>query len=101
MKRLGKKIVIVTEGLQDAQEWTVEKLGLSSFIDYPATTNHFKVQNQRNGWAILDSPEDIGISPSEIAYIGDNGHREMRPAIAEDIFSFQLPSHIPHPSIPP
>ncbi|KAI0435983.1 HAD-like domain-containing protein [Xylaria telfairii] len=43
VKRLGKKIVVITEGPQDAQEWTVENLGISPYIDFLATTNHFKI----------------------------------------------------------
>ncbi|KAI1290986.1 HAD-like domain-containing protein [Xylaria venustula] len=43
IKRRGKKVVILTEGPQDAQEWTVENLGISPYIDFLATTNHFKV----------------------------------------------------------
>ncbi|KAI1820304.1 Haloacid dehalogenase-like hydrolase [Xylaria intraflava] len=88
VKRLGKKVVIITEGPQDAQEWTVENLGLSPYVDYLATTNHFKVSKTDGLFATVLAT--LGISPSEIAYVGDNELRDMRPAIAEGIFCFHL-----------
>lgn len=35
----GHKIAVITEGPQDAQERTVEALGLTPYINYLATTN--------------------------------------------------------------
>jgi putative hydrolase of the HAD superfamily len=38
---LGKMIVVVTEGPQDAQEWTIFHLGIAPYIDCLGTTNKF------------------------------------------------------------
>ncbi|KAI0448413.1 Haloacid dehalogenase-like hydrolase [Xylaria acuta] len=88
IKRLGKKIVVITEGPQDAQEWTVENLGISPYIDFLATTNHFKISKTDRLFTKVS--EKLGITSSEIAYVGDNEHRDMKPAIAEGILSFHL-----------
>ena len=34
IKSFGKKVIIVTEGPQDAQEWTIEELGLRHMLMY-------------------------------------------------------------------
>ncbi|KAI0544653.1 HAD-superfamily hydrolase, subfamily IA, variant 1 [Xylaria curta] len=88
IKRLDKKIVVITEGPQDAQEWTVQKLGISSYIDYLATTNHFKVSKTDGLFSRV--LETLEITSSEIAYVGDNEYRDMKPATAEGISSFHL-----------
>ncbi|KAI0479871.1 HAD-superfamily hydrolase, subfamily IA, variant 1 [Xylaria cf. heliscus] len=92
IKRLGKKVVVITEGPQDAQEWTIENLGISPYIDFLATTNHFKISKIDGLFPkVLDT---LGIAPSEIAYVGDNEHRDMKPAIAEGILSFHLAENL-------
>ncbi|KAI0856464.1 HAD-superfamily hydrolase, subfamily IA, variant 1 [Xylaria cubensis] len=88
IKRLNKKIIVITEGPQDAQEWTVQKLGISPYIDFLATTNHFKVSKTEGLFSRV--LETLGITASEIAYVGDNEYRDMKPAIAEGILSFHL-----------
>ncbi|RWA11597.1 hypothetical protein EKO27_g3511 [Xylaria grammica] len=86
IKHLGKKVVIITEGPQDAQEWTAENLGISPYVDFLATTNHFKVSKTDGLFAkVLGT---LGITPSEIAYVGDNEHRDIIPAVAAGVFSF-------------
>ncbi|RYP91372.1 hypothetical protein DL770_002512 [Monosporascus sp. CRB-9-2] len=101
VKDMGKKIVIMTEGPQDAQERTVQGLGIGGYIDFLATTNHFRV-TKTNGLypRVL---EHLGISPGDIAYVGDNEQRDMKPAMAEGIFSIHLAEtkHVSLNSIPP
>ena len=41
LRSIGKKIVIITEGPQDAQEWTIEKLGLAEHVDVLVIMNKF------------------------------------------------------------
>ncbi|KAL2202947.1 HAD-superfamily hydrolase, subfamily IA, variant 1 [Sarocladium strictum] len=88
LKKLGKKIVVITEGPQDAQQRTVEALGISSYIDYLATTNHFKVPKTNGLFPQVLSY--MGVSPPDIAYIGDSSERDMEPAMAEGIFAIHL-----------
>jgi putative hydrolase of the HAD superfamily len=88
IKHLSKKVVVITEDPQDAQEWTIENLGISSRVDFNATMNHLKVtKTDRLFPRVL---ETLGIDPPEIAYVGDNEQRDMKPAMAEGISSFHL-----------
>lgn len=65
LRNMGKKIVIMTEGPQDAQERTVQALGIGKKIDFLATTNHFGV-TKTNG-LFPKVLEHLGISPGDIA----------------------------------
>lgn len=88
LKRMGKDIVVVTEGPQDAQKRTVKGPGLDDYIDFLATTNHFLASKTNSLF-----PKVLGhlnISPHDIACIGDSEVRDMKPAMAEGIFSIYL-----------
>ena len=88
IKDMGKKIVVITEGPQDAQERAVHGLGIDGFVDFLATTTRFGVA-KTNGLfpRVL---EHLGVTPGDIVYIGDNEERDMKPAFMEDIF----PTHL-------
>ena len=88
VKDMGKKIVVITEGPQDAQERTLRGLGIEGFIEFLATTNYFGVV--KTGGLFPRVLEPLGVSPGEMAYIGDNEQRDMKPALAEGIFSIHL-----------
>ncbi|KAI0206030.1 HAD-superfamily hydrolase, subfamily IA, variant 1 [Astrocystis sublimbata] len=88
IKHLGKKVVVITEGPQDAQEWTIANLGMTPFVDFLATTSHFKVSKIDGLYAKV--LETLGIGPSEVAYVGDSEDRDMKPAMAQDILCFHL-----------
>lgn len=101
IKDMGKKIVVITEGPQDAQERAVRSLGIDGFIDCLATTAHF-------GMAKTDGLfprvlEHLCITPGDLVYIGDNEERDMKPALAVGIFSIHLAEmkHVSFNTIPP
>ncbi|KAJ5525036.1 HAD-like protein [Penicillium frequentans] len=78
LKSLGKKVIVVTEGPQDAQEWTIAELGLQQYIDILITTNEV-------GKSKVDGLFDIvldkyNIAASDIVYVGDNEQRDVAPA---------------------
>ncbi|KAE8142016.1 HAD-like domain-containing protein [Aspergillus pseudotamarii] len=83
IKGLGKKVIVITEGPQDAQRWTVEKLGLRPYIDVLVTTNEIG-QSKVDGLfpAVL---ERYGILASDMVYVGDNEKRDVVPARAAGI----------------
>ena len=101
IKNMGKKIVIITEGPQDAQERTIRGLGIDGFIDFLATTAHFGVA-KTNGLfpRVL---KHLCLAPSDIAYVGDNKERDMEPALAAGIFSIHYAEtqHVSFNTIPP
>ncbi|KAE8157959.1 HAD-like domain-containing protein [Aspergillus tamarii] len=85
IKSLGKKVIVVTEGPQDAQRWTVEELGLRPYIDVLVTTNEIG-QSKVDGLlsAVL---ERYGILASDMVYGGDNEKRDVVPAQAAGILA--------------
>ena len=85
IKSLGKKVIVVTEGPQDAQRWTVEELGLRPYIDVLVTTNEIG-QSKVDGLfsAVL---ERYGILASDMVYVGDNEKRDVVPARAAGILA--------------
>ena len=88
LKSLGKKIVIVTEGPQDAQERTVEALGIAEYVDFLATTNRFRTAKTDGMFGMVLA--HLGISARDMAYVGDNEKRDTTPAAAQGIFSILL-----------
>jgi FMN phosphatase YigB (HAD superfamily) len=83
LRSIGKKIVIVTEGPQDAQEWTIEKLGLSEHLDELVTTNKFG-KSKVDG--LFESViTHLGIEGKDMVYIGDNYARDIIPARKQGI----------------
>ena len=101
IKDMGKKIVVITEGPQDAQERTVRGLGIDGFIDFLATTSHFRVA--KTDGLFPQVLEHLCVTPGDIVYIGDNEERDMEPTLAEGIFSIHLAEmkHVSFNTIPP
>jgi len=74
----GKKILVVTEGPQDAQVWTLQELGLMSWVDVLVTTNEMgKSKVDGLFQAVL---EKYAISAADMVYFGDNLARDIIPA---------------------
>jgi putative hydrolase of the HAD superfamily len=88
IKRIGKKVVIITEGPQDAQERTIRALGLNNYIDFLATTNHFRASKIDGIFAKVLG--HLNISSGDIAYVGDSVERDITPALGEGIFAIHL-----------
>ncbi|KAF9871391.1 had-superfamily subfamily variant 1 [Colletotrichum karsti] len=78
LKKSGKKVAVITEGPQDAQERTVKHLGIADHIDLLATTNFFGVSKTEGLFPkVLDH---LGISAADMVYVGDNAARDVVPA---------------------
>lgn len=88
LQELGKKIVVITEGPQDAQERTIQALGIADQIDYLATTNHFGVAKTTGLFSKVLA--ELSIAPGDVAYVGDSEKRDVIPAMAEGIFTIHL-----------
>lgn len=78
LKSRGKKIAIVTEGPQDAQERTIAAVCLVPFVDYLATTNKL-------GVAKIDGMfprvlQELGVAAEEVVMVGDSWDRDIMPA---------------------
>jgi putative hydrolase of the HAD superfamily len=73
---IGKRILIISEGPQDAQEWTIETLELEHH--FLATTNFFGVSNVNGLFErVLNH---LQIDASDLVFIRDNVERDVEPA---------------------
>ena len=101
IKDMGKKIVVIPEGPQDAQERAIRGLGIDGFIDFLATTSHFRAAKTDGLFPRV--LEHLCITPGDIVYMGDNEERDMKPSLAEGIFSIHLAEmkHVSFNTIPP
>jgi len=83
LRSIGKRIVVITEGPQDAQESTIQKLGME--IDFLATTNAFGVSKVEGLFGkVLESLE---IAAKDMVYVGDSEDRDVKPARKQGILT--------------
>lgn len=85
LRPLGKKVVVVTEGPDDAQRWTVEELGLGPYIDVLVTTNEVGRSKTHGLFGLM--LEKLGIEAGGMVYFGDNEVRDVQAAREEGILS--------------
>jgi HAD superfamily hydrolase (TIGR01549 family) len=84
LRALGKKIAVITEGPQDAQERTMRALGLVDKADFLATTSAFGVSKTTGLFErVMDH---LKISPADMVFVGDNEQRDMLPATRLGIY---------------
>jgi putative hydrolase of the HAD superfamily len=79
LKAQNKKIAIITEGPQDAQERTLAALGLTPFVDYLATTNKLGVAKINGMFPHV--VQTLGVRAEEVVMVGDSWERDMVPAL--------------------
>ncbi|KAJ5099783.1 hypothetical protein N7532_006784 [Penicillium argentinense] len=79
----GKKIIVVTEGPADAQEWTIRELGLEPLVDVAVTTNEIGKSKVEGLFSIVLYKYDI--NREEIIYFGDNAIRDIKASQEEGI----------------
>ncbi|KAJ5104505.1 hypothetical protein NUU61_001852 [Penicillium alfredii] len=85
LRGLDKKVIVVTEGPADAQEWTVRELGLWPWIDVLVTTNEVgKAKVDGLFGVVLDK---YHIKANEMVYFGDHALRDVQAAAAEGILA--------------
>jgi putative hydrolase of the HAD superfamily len=84
LKRRGHKIAVITEGPQDAQERTVEALGIAPYVDYLATTNKLGVT--KIDGLFVKVLERLGLRPEDMIMTGDSWERDIAPATQAGIY---------------
>ncbi|KAH6981791.1 HAD-like domain-containing protein [Ilyonectria sp. MPI-CAGE-AT-0026] len=88
IKSSGRKIAVITEGPQDAQERALRDLGIAEHVDFLATTNHFGVS--KTSGLFQKVLEHLAIQPQEAIYVGDSMERDIVPATADGIYAIHL-----------
>lgn len=86
LRVVGKKIMIITEGPFDAQQWTMTALDIAPYVDILVTTNDMGKSKVDGLFAAV--LQKFGIKPDDMIYIGDNAVRDVAPARAEGIWSW-------------
>ena len=85
LRERGKKVAVITEGPQDAQEWTLEKLGLAEHMDFLATSNKYGISKTTG--LFTEVLKELKIKGEEMVFVGDSYERDVVPAIAEGILA--------------
>ena len=84
----GKKVAVVTEGPQDAQERALARLGIADRVDFLATTGRFRVAKTDGLFGRV--LRHLGVDAADVACVGDSAPRDMLPAAAAGIFAVHL-----------
>jgi len=85
LKRLDKQVIVITEGPQDAQEWTIQELGIAPYIDILMTTNEVGKSKVDGLFSVV--LEKYNINAGDIVYVGDNEVRDVVPARSEGLLA--------------
>ena len=88
VRSMGKRIAIITEGPQDAQNRTISALGLKKYSDFIGTSNQFSCAKTSGLFPAVLS--HLGITPGDMAFIGDSEERDIKPALVEGIFAIHF-----------
>ena len=82
-EELGLKIIIISEGPEDAQEITLSKLGIKNLVERLFTASVEGTSKTENLFPIV--LERLKCEPQEIFYIGDSKARDIVPAMKAGI----------------
>lgn len=95
LKELGKRVIVITEGPRDAQEWSIGQLGLKAFVDVLVTSNELGFS--KTDGLFREVLRRQRIRADQMVYIGDNEARDVLPAREEGIVAvhFDEKSTIP------
>lgn len=86
LKASGHKIAVITEGPQDAQERTVEALGIAPYIDFLATTNKLRVSKVDGLFERV--LEHLDVAAKDVVMVGDSWERDIVPEMRVGIYCF-------------
>ena len=88
LKSLGKTVIIITEGPEDAQTWTLKHLGIADKVDVLMTSNH--VGKGKTEGLFGEVLKRLGVKAEDMVFVGDNVKRDVEPARAEGIMAVLL-----------
>jgi putative hydrolase of the HAD superfamily len=72
------KIAVITEGPQDAQETTLQRLGITSYVDLLVTSAQEKLSKSEG--LLQRALDKVGCPAASMLYIGDSLERDILPA---------------------
>ncbi|KAL9000300.1 MAG: hypothetical protein Q9169_001017 [Polycauliona sp. 2 TL-2023] len=86
--QLQKKIIIITEGPEDAQLWTLQQLDIADYVDHLFTSN--KIGKSKMDGLFAEVLKQLGITAEEMVFVGDNLKRDVEAARKEGIMAVLL-----------
>jgi putative hydrolase of the HAD superfamily len=98
VKRAGLSVMVISEGPHDAQETTIDRLGIAPSIDLLVTSA--SEQASKTDGLFERALDRAGCERCEILYVGDSIDRDIVPTVALGIASVyvgeeELPEHVP------
>lgn len=87
-KRGGRSVMVISEGPHDAQQTTIERLGIAPMVDLLVTSGSEGTSKSHDlfGRALARA----GCDPTEIVFVGDSLERDVGPASALGITCFYV-----------
>lgn len=87
-KRGGLSVMVISEGPHDAQQTTIERLGIALWVDLLVTSGSEGTSKSHDlfGRALARA----GCDPAEIVFVGDSLERDVGPASALGITCFYV-----------
>lgn len=78
LDKWNKSVIIISEGPQDAQELTLERLGLFPYVERVYTSSKYETSKTDGLFDLV--LRDMNCTAEEVLYIGDNPTRDYDPA---------------------
>lgn len=85
LKGLDRKVILVTEGPEDAQRWTMEELGIADKVNVLITSNKFGRTKTDGLFGIVLT--ELSVEAKNFVFVGDNIARDIMPAVEAGIMT--------------
>ncbi|KAL8785068.1 MAG: hypothetical protein Q9213_003573 [Squamulea squamosa] len=85
LQAMGKTVVVITEGPEDAQRWTLENLNVADKVDVLITSN--RVGKSKTDGLFGQVLKYLGIEAEKMVFVGDSLARDIVPAREERIMT--------------
>lgn len=98
IKAAGKKVVVTTEGPQDAQEAVLKLLELDKIVDVLFTSALYETSKSEDLYTVVANK--MGCEPNEILHIGDNYQRDYIDALNKGMQALLLDQDEKYDDVP-
>ncbi|KAL8770884.1 MAG: hypothetical protein Q9209_003535 [Squamulea sp. 1 TL-2023] len=85
LKAMGKTVVVITEGPEDAQQWTLENLHIADKVDVLFTSN--RMGKSKTDGLFGQVLRQLGIGAEKMVFVGDSLVRDILPASKEGVMT--------------
>ena len=96
LKEAGFSLMVVSEGPHEAQELTLERLGLAPYVDLLITSGR-EGRSKKDGLLKIALAK-AGCAPTKCVFIGDNMECDILPTLAMGVRAFYVGDDVHMPS---